>query len=89
MSNSIPSAGTEAQTTAGAEITPSSPTCCNTPVVGSTVYLMDCVEGMKHYPDKYFDLVVVDPPYGIDIDKDKKNNFVITKHKSKFLTRHW
>jgi len=31
----------------------------------SEVYLMDCVEGMKHYPDKYFDLAVVDPPYGI------------------------
>lgn len=43
----------------------SSPTIGNTPVVGSTVYLMDCVEGMKHYPDKYFDLAVVDPPYGM------------------------
>lgn len=31
----------------------------------SDVYLMDCVELMKHYPDKYFDLAVVDPPYGI------------------------
>lgn len=38
-------------------------------VVGSTVYLMDCVEGMKHYPDKYFDLAIVDPPYGIDAPK--------------------
>ncbi len=35
----------------------------------STVYLMDCIAGMKHYPDKYFDLAVVDPPYGIDINK--------------------
>jgi site-specific DNA-methyltransferase (adenine-specific) len=34
----------------------------------SEVYLMDCVEGMKHYPDKYFDLAVVDPPYGINAD---------------------
>lgn len=32
----------------------------------SEVYLMDCVEGMKHYPDKYFDLAICDPPYGID-----------------------
>ena len=38
-------------------------------VVGSTVYLMDCVEGMKHYPDKYFDLAIVDPPYGIGAPK--------------------
>jgi site-specific DNA-methyltransferase (adenine-specific) len=31
----------------------------------SEVYLMDCIEGMKQYPDKYFDLAVVDPPYGL------------------------
>ncbi|MGI5947752.1 MAG: DNA methyltransferase [Lachnospiraceae bacterium] len=23
----------------------------------------DCLEGMKQYPDKYFDLAIVDPPY--------------------------
>lgn len=49
----------------------------------STVYLMDCIEGMKQFPDKIFDLAVVDPPYGIDIDNGKKGNFVMTKHKSK------
>lgn len=27
-------------------------------------YNMDCVEGMKQFPDKYFDLAIVDPPYG-------------------------
>lgn len=26
---------------------------------------IDCMEGMKEYPDKYFDLAIVDPPYGI------------------------
>lgn len=31
----------------------------------SQVYNMCCIEGMKHYPDKFFDLAVVDPPYGI------------------------
>lgn len=25
---------------------------------------MDCMEGMKEYPDNYFDLAIVDPPYG-------------------------
>jgi len=34
----------------------------------SDVYLMDCVEGMKFYPDNFFDLAVVDPPYGIDVN---------------------
>lgn len=27
-------------------------------------YNMDCMEGMKQFPDKFFDLAVVDPPYG-------------------------
>jgi len=35
----------------------------------SEVYLMDNIELMKHYPDKYFDLAVVDPPYGIGANK--------------------
>lgn len=26
-------------------------------------YNMDCMEGMKHIPDKYFELAIVDPPY--------------------------
>lgn len=30
-------------------------------------YNMDCMEGMKQFPDKYFDLAIVDPPYGIGI----------------------
>ena len=33
--------------------------------IQSDVYLMDCMELMKQYPDNYFDLAVVDPPYGI------------------------
>lgn len=33
----------------------------------SIVYLEDCVEGMKRYEDKQFDLAIVDPPYGINI----------------------
>lgn len=31
----------------------------------SEVYNMDCMEGMKQYPDKYFELAIVDPPYGL------------------------
>jgi site-specific DNA-methyltransferase (adenine-specific) len=30
--------------------------------------LMDCIELMKEYPDKYFDLAIVDPPYGIGVN---------------------
>jgi len=28
------------------------------------VYNQDCMEGMKEFPDKHFDLAIVDPPYG-------------------------
>lgn len=31
------------------------------------LHLMDCMDGMKEFPDKYFDLAIVDPPYGIGI----------------------
>jgi site-specific DNA-methyltransferase (adenine-specific) len=34
----------------------------------SNVYLEDCMIGMARYPDKYFDLAIVDPPYGININ---------------------
>ena len=42
---------------------------CSKHVLGdcasSEVYLMDCMDLMAKYPDNYFDLAVVDPPYGI------------------------
>lgn len=34
----------------------------------NVAYNMDCMEGMKQFPDKYFDLAVVDPPYGLPPD---------------------
>lgn len=33
---------------------------------------LDCMELMKEYPDKYFDLAIVDPPYGIGMDNSNK-----------------
>lgn len=32
------------------------------------LYLMDCMDGMAQFPDKYFELAIVDPPYGININ---------------------
>lgn len=29
-------------------------------------YNIDCMEFMRRVPSKYFDLAVVDPPYGIE-----------------------
>ena len=31
------------------------------------LFNIDCVVKMAEYPDKYFDLAIVDPPYGIGI----------------------
>lgn len=33
----------------------------------NAAYNMDCMEAMKQIPDKYFDLAVLDPPYGIGV----------------------
>ena len=30
-------------------------------------YNLDCMDGMREFPDKYFDLAIVDPPYGIGV----------------------
>lgn len=34
----------------------------------SEVFNIDCMEGMAKYPDKYFELSIVDPPYGIGVN---------------------
>ena len=39
----------------------------------SVVYLEDCVQGLKRFADNYFDLAIVDPPYGIGADKAQNN----------------
>jgi site-specific DNA-methyltransferase (adenine-specific) len=36
-------------------------------------YNMDCIEGMKQFPDKFFDLAIVDPPYGIGESGNKNH----------------
>ena len=33
-------------------------------------YNIDCMDGMKEFPDGYFDLAIVDPPYGISINNN-------------------
>ncbi len=40
----------------------------------NNIYNMDCVEGMKHLPDKSIDLVITDPPFAIEF-KAKRNNY--------------
>ena len=53
----------------------------------SVTFNEDCMEVMARYPDKYFDLAVVDPPYGIEVSKTihYQNNTIdkITTYNSK------
>ena len=35
---------------------------------------MDCLEFMQSLPDKFYDLAIVDPPYGIGMDKQRVFN---------------
>jgi site-specific DNA-methyltransferase (adenine-specific) len=55
----------------------------------STVYLMDCIEGMKQFPDKIFDLAVVDPPYGIGAGSKKFINGTSKTVKSYYKENDW
>lgn len=55
----------------------------------SEVYNEDCMIGMARYPDKYFDLAVVDVPYGIGED-GKSNHSRGCLAKSKLYTpKEW
>jgi len=37
-------------------------------IQGMNFYNCDCMEFMKDIPDKYYDLAICDPPYGINFD---------------------
>jgi site-specific DNA-methyltransferase (adenine-specific) len=38
----------------------------------SEVYNIDCIEFMQQFPDKHFELAIVDPPYGIGMSNSNK-----------------
>lgn len=42
-----------------------------TKIKNATIMNIDCMEYMKTLPDKFFDLAIVDPPYGIGMDRGK------------------
>jgi len=47
------------------------------------IHNQDCMEAMAKMADNAFELAIIDPPYGKDIDNEKPNNFVMKKHYSK------
>ena len=53
-------------------------------------YNMDCMDGMKQFPDKFFDLAIVDPPYGLGIDGQKESISKNPKHNRKqHIRKSW
>jgi site-specific DNA-methyltransferase (adenine-specific) len=48
----------------------------------SGFYNMDCMDGMAQFPDKYFELAIVDPPYGIG-NFNMKNGGSATKKRNR------
>ena len=47
------------------------------------LYNEDCMEAMKLIPDKFFQLAITDPPYGIGVDGQKLNINKNPKHSRK------
>ena len=53
---------------------------------------MDCMEYMATLPDKAFDLAIVDPPYGLGIDGQKRDDRIAGSgkyHASKWTRKHF
>lgn len=55
----------------------------------SEVRNMDCMEFMKQFPDKFFDLAVVDPPYGIGEDGAKNHSRGKCAEATKYTPKQW
>lgn len=49
---------------------------------------VDCMEFMKTIPDKYYDLAIVDPPYGLNAGNMNLGNGVGTKSR-KWVNKDW
>lgn len=66
----------------------------------SEVYNMDCMEYIKDIPDKFFDLAIVDPPYGLNVAnmaytreenrpcRQKNGNSIIIR-RGKYTNKDW
>ena len=58
------------------------------------IYNMDCLEAMRQFPNNFFDLAIVDPPYGLDMandmaDKSGKQYGVAQAPKRKYERDDW
>ena len=55
----------------------------------SVVYLEDCVDGLKRFNDNHFDLAIVDPPYGIDINNQSQGKGGGVARKIDYTKKDW
>lgn len=56
------------------------------------LYNMDCMDGMKEFPDKYFELAIVDPPYFTDYGKEIYPGSAISTtgiKRNRFASNYW
>ena len=58
-------------------------------VPSSDVYLEDCVKALKRYADNHFDLAIVDPPYGIDINNQSQGKGGGVAKKIEYTKKDW
>jgi site-specific DNA-methyltransferase (adenine-specific) len=65
------------------------PHYCKTDVIASTVYNEDCMTLMARFPDKFFDLAVVDVPYGIGEDGLKNHSRNQLAQATKYTPKNW
>ena len=55
----------------------------------SQTFNEDCMDLMRRYPDKYFDLAVVDPPYGIGEDGKSNHSRGKRARPKKYTPKSW
>ena len=58
-------------------------------VITSKVFNIDCLEYMKTLPDKYFDLCIADPPYGIGEDGVKNHSRGKLAKAKQYTPKEW
>lgn len=53
-------------------------------------YNLDCMIGMKEFPDDFFDLAIVDPPYGLREHGGKsRSGYVRQKKRNQNICARW
>jgi site-specific DNA-methyltransferase (adenine-specific) len=53
------------------------------------IYNEDCLEALKKMPDNFFDLAIVDPPYGININKQSQGKGGGVAKKIEYIKKDW